>query len=454
MSSRNHRQSLRGLLFVLVIVFSSLSFALRLENARAYQSTSVAAKDLDAAFAVEWMQTLYGRIEADAVSAPVGARLYAYAGVTLYEAVVPGIPGNSSLSGQLTGMPDMPAVEENAVYDWPIVANAALSTTLSGLFPANASPTQQAFAALRDKQISARRSVVSADVLERSVKHGDAVGKAILAWSETDNYKQTRGQSYTLPTGDDSYWVPTTPGTKAVEPYWGSIRTFALPDSDFCAVPLNMEFSADPSSTFYAQAMEVKSLRDNLTDEQKAIAQFWVDTPGITGTPAGHWVSIENQMVDALKLKLDRAAEMYALVGVALGDSFISCWELKYKVVLLRPETYIKKYIRRSWAPYIQTPAFPEYPSGHSVASGAAAEVLTGIFGIVAFADHTGKLHNFPDRAFTSFQAAANEAAISRLYGGIHYRTAIENGLRQGQCIGQRVLKNVLLKPLPQGSGG
>src|SRR5258708_39241550 len=197
--------------------------------------------------------------------------------------------------------------------------------------------------------------------------------------------------------------------------------------------------------------MEVKTTRDNLTEEQKAIAKFWVDTPGITGTPAGHWVSIENQLVSQLHRRLDRAAAMYALVGVALGEAFISCWGLKYQITLIRPETYIKRSFRRSWAPYIQTPPFPEYPSGHSVASAAAAEVLTSLFGTVAFKDNTHKLHNMPPRYFTSFEAAANEAAISRLYGGIHYRPGIENGLRQGRCGGATAVSRIQLRPRGNG---
>jgi hypothetical protein len=202
--------------------------------------------------------------------------------------------------------------------------------------------------------------------------------------------------------------------------------------------------------------MEVKEVGDNLTDQQRETARFWVDTPGQTGAPSGHWVSIENQLVEQLGLNLGRASEMYALAGMAMGDAFISTWALKYEVLLLRPETYIHEYIRRSWQPYIQTPPFPEYPSGHSVVSGAASEVLTTMFGVVAFTDRTHVIYKHEPlvRSFTSFVAAADEAAISRLYGGIHYRVAIENGLRQGQCVAQQVLNNVQLRPIPQGGEG
>jgi membrane-associated phospholipid phosphatase len=160
---------------------------------------------------------------------------------------------------------------------------------------------------------------------------------------------------------------------------------------------------------------------------------------------------IESQLVDTLGLKLDRTSMMYALVGVALGDSFIAAWSQKYQINLLRPVTYINEYIDPAWEPFIASPGFPEYPSGHSVVSGAAAEVLTGMFNTVAFTDASVRKHGMEPRSYTSFWAAANEAAISRMYGGIHYREAIENGLRTGQCIGQNVLNYVLLRSVPQG---
>jgi hypothetical protein len=412
---------------------------------------SVSASDLESTSAVQWMQLVYKLVEAEAVNPAQASRIYAYAGVTVYESVLPGIEGNNSLAGQLNGLTDLPLPDENTVYDWPSSMNAALSRVLGSLFASGKDTTQKAIADLRAAQAAERKKTVSGDVVERSLTYGDKIGEALLAWIAQDNFKETRNKEYTSPTGEPFLWEITTPGTKPVEPYWGMIRPFALKSSDACDVPLNMPFSTDKDSAFYAQAIEVKTVKEELTKEQKAIADFWVDTPGRTGAPAGHWVTIATQMVDHLDLKLNRTAEMYAMVGVALGDAFIGCWDLKYRVNLLRPETYIKKYISRSWAPYIQTPPFPEYPSGHSVGSGAASEVLTGLFGVVAFKDDTHRVHGLTSRSFTSFEAAANEAAISRLYGGIHYRVAIENGLRVGRCIGQRVLERVQLRPIGNG---
>ncbi len=436
----------RNLLLVLMLCISVtlVSTGAYRAAAQGTKPLSTPASELDASFAVQWLQLVYDRVQADAISAPAASRIYAYAGVTLYQAVVPGMPDYQSLSTQIKDMPTMPVPAADVAYDWPSVANAALATVMTGLVPKDDSV--KAFADLRSKQAASHKSAVNAQTIERSLNLGDDLGKTVLGWSSKDNYAEAHGKAYTIPTNNDWDWTITTPGSKATEPYWGTLRPFGLETSDVCDVARNLDFSTDPSSEFYKQAMEVKTTRDTLTDEQKAIADFWVDTPGITGAPAGHWMSIGNQMVKLLKLKLDRAAEMYAMLGMVLGDSFISCWEAKYKEPLLRPVTYIKTYIKRDWESYIQSPPFPSYPSGHSVASMAAAEVLTALFGDkVAFTDSTHKVRNLPNRSFKSFIDAANEAAISRLYGGIHYRVDIENGLKQGSCVAQHVLDNVKL---------
>lgn len=440
----------RGIL--IFVVLAALGLFAPLQGSRvAAQDTSVSAAELDAGILVKWIQLLYDRAEAEKISAPAASRLYAYAGITAYQSVLPGVEDGISMSGQLTNMPDMPYAEEGKVYDWITSANAAMSTVIDGLFPKEAADTHKAVKALREAELKARQAIEDKSVIEDSVEFGDSVGKAMLEWVATDNFAETRGMTWDMPTGDPSFWVPTRRDQKAVEPFWGQIRPFALYYADACAVHPNVNFSEEKGSTFYLQALEVKTTGDNLTNEQTDIARYWVDTPGETGTPAGHWMLIANQMVDVLELKLEKTAMMYALVGIAVGDSFISAWSLKYQTNLLRPETYIQEYIDPQWQPLIASPGFPEYPSGHSVVSGAAAEVLTGMFGAVAFTDRSGQKHGLGERSFTSFEAAATEAAISRMYGGIHYRSAIENGVRQGRCIGRNVLDYVSLRPQPQG---
>lgn len=440
--SSHTRRSRKLLAIVSIWVLLTLS---GVSNILARPSQAAPLADMDATFAVQWMQAFYDSVQTATVNAPAASRVYAYAGVTLYESVVPGMPGYVSLSTQLKAMPAMPTPAADQTWDYPSIANAALSTVLVSLIPdEKVAPIAKQ---LRDQQTAARKGSVDAKIVEDSLVQGDKLGAAIIAWIALDNYKESLTKTYSLPTDTAYAYVITSPGTKPVGAYWGTLRSFSMTDNGICNVARNIEYSTDKNSTFYKMAMEVVNVRKTLTQDQKDTANFWVDTPGITGAPAGHWMSIASQLVTQLNLKLGRAAEMYAMIGMALGDSFISCWHNKYEDPLMRPETYIKRNIQPDWAPFIQTPPFPSYPSGHSVASGAAAEVLTGLFGQTVFVDATGTARlKVPARTYYSFEQAANEAALSRLFGGIHYRFDNENGLRQGRCVGAKLLSAINLK--------
>ena len=210
-----------------------------------------------------------------------------------------------------------------------------------------------------------------------------------------------------------------------------------MPDSADCALSAPPRYSEEKTSPFYREALEVYAVSRNLSPEQGAIARFWSDDPMLSPTPPGHWISIALQVLKREDASLQRSVELLARLGVALADSFIACWQSKYQYDLLRPVTYIRRVIDPKWESLINTPPFPEYPSGHSVISTAAARVLTDLFGDgFAFQDSCEIRYGVPMRAFPSFQAAAEEAAASRLYGGIHFRTAIERGLQQGRCVG------------------
>lgn len=424
-------------------------------NLFAQNTVSVPATEFDSTMAREWMTLVYELTRDNVINAPAASRVYAYSAVALYEGLVNGIPGNFSIGGQIEGLPLLPYPEDDIEYDFPAMANASLATVVTGLFE-EAGAEEETFTRIndmRERQTALRLDEVDDDIVERSLALGDEIGNALLDWISTDNYGPTRKMEYTVSIGEDYLWEETTEGQHALEPFWNQIRPFALGYPERCNEPIRLEFSDDPNSTFYAQAAEVLEAGDNLTDEQREIARFWVDTPGITGAPSGHWVLIATQFAEQYNLTLAKSSEMYVLMSMALADAFISAWDMKYKVNLLRPVTYINRYQRRNWAPYIESPPFPEYPSGHSVASGAAAEVLTIMFGQIAFTDRTPIINGHEDiqRSFTSFIAAANEAAISRMYGGIHYRAAIELGLRQGRCVGQVVLNNIRLRSIPQG---
>jgi hypothetical protein len=400
--------------------------------------------DFEATVAVEWMELLCQSVRTEGLVPPQAARIYAYAGIALYESVVQGMPDHLSLSGQLNDLPDMPEYENDEGYDWPSSANAALAKVAEGLFEQTSVQTTEAIRQLKDQHFRERISAdVPENVVQYSSDYGESIGEIILDWADEDGYQSLRSLTYTPPSGT-GIWEPTPPNFgQAMEPFWGQLRPFSLYTAGVCEPQSPVEYSEDPSSEFYNQAWLVYEAVNNLDSEQRTIALFWEDSPQETCTPPGHWLSIVNQLVIDKGMRLDEASEMYALVGISMGDTFISCWEAKYRWNLLRPVTYIQRNIDSEWQPYISTPPFPEYTSGHSVVSGAVSTILTHLLGEMAFTDRTHEDLGFSPRSYSSFDEAAQEAAISRLYGGIHYPMAIEEGLEQGWQVGQWVLDHV-----------
>jgi hypothetical protein len=242
----------------------------------------------------------------------------------------------------------------------------------------------------------------------------------------------------------------------AVEPHWNKIRPFAVDSAkQFMPVPPT-PFSIDKKSKFYQEAQEVYEMGKNLTDEQRQIASFWDCNPFVMNvkghvmfatkkiSPGGHWMNITHVACKKANADFVQAAEAYARVSIALIDGFISCWDEKYRSRVIRPESYINQYIDEDWVPLLQTPPFPEYTSGHSVISGASAVTLTSLFGDnFTFLDSTEIEFGLTARNFKSFIQASEEAAISRMYGGIHYRPAVDNGMVEGRALGNYILQKI-----------
>jgi hypothetical protein len=295
-----------------------------------------------------------------------------------------------------------------------------------------------------EAQLRAEASAgLPADVVARSEAYGKAVAEHILAWSQDDGGAVVENMGfpleYALGEGPER-WVPTSliaQQQAPLLPKWGGNRPFAMPSGAVCDLPPPPEYSEDVNSAFYAEAREVYNTKRNLTPEQRAIARFWSDDPMLSPTPPGHWISIAMHSLEQESAGLERRVEVLARLGVTLADAFIGCWHTKYRYDLLRPVTYIRRLMDPKWESVMTTPPFPEYPSGHSTQSGAAATVLTALFGEnYAFRDGTHEDDGLPARDYPSFWAAAQEAGLSRLYGGIHFRSAVEQGLEQGRCIG------------------
>jgi hypothetical protein len=392
----------------------------------------------------------------DIFSPPVASRIYVYASIAAYEALVPGYPSHQSLVGQLNGLASLPRPVAGQQYCFPLASvHAFLTVGRSLTFSAD---LVDAFEPQIYQQY--KKMGLSQDVYDRSLQYGAAVADAVLAWAGQDGYKGTRGMRYTV-LADPGKWKPTPPAyMDAVEPYWFRIRPFVLDSCSQFKPSVPSPFSLEKDSPFYRQVMAVYETSKTLTPEQKAIASFWDCNPFVmhqTGhvmyatkkiSPGGHWMNIAAVAAKKARADLMQSVEAYTLVSLSLADGFISCWDEKYRSGVVRPETVINAHIDKDWQPLLQTPPFPEYPSGHSVISTAAAVVLTSLYGdAFAFTDSTEVSFGLPSRHFRSFRAAAQEAAISRLYGGIHYMPAIKNGEEEGRQVGELVVSQIKTRP-------
>ena len=379
-------------------------------------------------------------------SPPVASRALAYLGVTAFEAIASGSDDLVSLAGQLNGLSKLPVREAGAGYDEAVVLQAALATSARSFF-ANTGPTGQRALAAMEKSLRGKVATgLPPEIVARSEDFGRAIAGHVLAWSAPDGGAVVENMGFPYeyqPVAHPAHWVPTSlirQQQAPLLPAWGGNRTLAMPDGAACPLPAPPAYSEDKGSDFYKEALEVYDTVNALTDEQRAIARFWSDDPMLSPTPPGHWIAIANQALDREGAGLERTVELLARLGIVLSYSFVDCWNAKYEYDLLRPVTYIRRLIDPKWEPILITPPFPEYPSGHSTQSAAAAEVLTDLFGDgFAFDDTTHEDDGLPARSFPNFRAAAAEAGISRLYGGIHFRAAIERGLDQGLCVAGHV---------------
>ncbi len=402
-------------------------------------------------------ELLHGAVEsvtdammASVTSPPVSSRTYAYASIAAYEALRHDHPQYRSLAGQVNGLAAVPAPREGEEYLPGISgANAFLTVAEKLVFD------PERVAAHRDSLVRALRGRgVPRKVLDRSLAYGEEVARHVLAWAGQDGIKAARAASRLEILREPGRWMPTPPVyMDAVEGNWGTLRPFVLTSGSQVGAPPHAPYDLGEGSAFRRQLKEVYEVRRTLTPEQKHIASFWdcnpfaVEAQGhmMSATrkisPGGHWLSVTRIALRRTGGDLPRAAEAYAKVSMALADGFINAWSEKYRSVRVRPVTVIQQEMDGQWQPLLQTPPFPEYPSGHSVISAAAAEVLTDLFGDgFAYTDSTNVRFGIPARSFTSFRQAAAEAAVSRLYGGIHYRDGIDGGLVMGRAVGEAVV--------------
>ncbi len=390
----------------------------------------------------------------DIFSPPVAARNYAYPLIAAYEVARCMEPEKyPSLAGQLKGLVSLGDSLPNADIHYPLASILSFLKVAKHLVFSEDKIerfTEEIKKEFNEFNLTPTQLRYTEEFALKMAYH-------IISWADQDNYKQSR--SYSKFTIDEEPWTwkPTPPAyMEGIEPHWGSIRPMVLDSaSQFLPSP-PVPFSLDKNSKFFKELEEVYEAVKNISVEQFEIAHFWDCNPykmNITGhvmhatkkiTPGGHWVNITAIAAKNSSADLIQTIGSMALVALAISDGFISCWDEKYRSKLIRPESLINEYIDENWMPVLQTPPFPEYTSGHSVVSNISATILTELYGNeFSFDDDTEVSYGLPIRSFLSFRQAAEEATISRLYGGIHYKSSIEEGKVQGERIAWWTLRKL-----------
>jgi len=371
----------------------------------------------------------------------VVGRFYAYSGTAAYLSIAPGASTNF-FDGKWNGLTSLPQVNSNAILYLPACVNTALASMNRSFFTTASEGDKAAIDSLETALNNFYLSKEDPEVIALSNAFGKAVADAVFNWAETDGYKHGN-DPYTPPVGP-GLWVPTPPNfSPPLLPYWGNNRPIIAGSGDHTQPGPPTPYSEDPQSPFFQMAKEVYDVSQNLTSDQIAMAIFWRDGPGYT--PAGHWISILQQVIQQTNSRLDQAVFAYALTGICINDATLSCWITRYNYNLVRPVTYIQNVMgHTSWNSVIPTPSHPEYTSAHTAISVAAAKALTAIYGdIGSFTDHTYDYLGMAPRTYKSFNAIAREVSISRLYAGIHYHPSLDAGIIQGKKVARNILRSL-----------
>lgn len=395
----------------------------------------------------------------DVVNPPAASRYYAYCLLGAYQLVA---QNDTKVPAPQLLIRHYPALQQGGkTAAYRLAALFSILETGKLLLPSGYMLEQdiaELVTKLQKRKVPQRNIDTAIAVAQRTAAH-------IVAFSKKDDYGKLSAKLRYTPLKEEGRWFPTPPSyMEAVEPHWKTVRPLVIDSCNQFAPQPPTAFSKEPDSDFYKLAKEVYDLSKRATPEQLEIAAFWDCNPFAVATsghlslgfkkisPGGHWMNIAGIAAQKASLDFEETILLQTSVAIALMDAFISCWDEKYRSSRIRPETFINKYIDVQWQPLLQTPPFPEYPSGHSVVSAASAEVLTYLLGDdFAYTDDSEVMFELAPRKFSSFRQAAEEAAISRLYGGIHFRDAITQGMVEGKAVGETVvarLKQAGVKPL------
>ena len=394
---------------------------------------------------------LINTVMVDFFTPPVASRIYAYPNIAFYECIRHDDPLLPSITNKLKVPVKLPASPAGKTDNF-IAACISFSYVAQKLVGSEYK-IEDWRKAFTDSILKNSDSVI----IKNSMQYGRRVADSILAWVMKDNYNQSRGMARFSISGKMGTWQPTPADyAQAIEPHWLRIRPFTLKTASQFSPKEKLVFSRDKKSGFYKSMMGVYEIVNKLDTNQKAIAKYWDDNPNVSVnlghlnyfvhkiSPGGHWLMIAKQACEEKKETVSRSSLAYTLTAIAVFDGFISCWHEKYRSNLVRPITVINNFVDKNWQPYIQTPPFPEFTSGHGVISNAAAAVLTALFGNnYEFTDATEIPFGNETRHFKSFYEASTEVSWSRVYGGIHYPATARISIAQGKQVGKHVLQTL-----------
>jgi hypothetical protein len=389
----------------------------------------------------------------DVFTPPVASRLYVYAALASYEAIRYNEEGTASIAEKLKGFGTMPVPEKGKAYNFTLSASKAFFTVVHNVKVFSVDSLKN----YEDDLFNGFKEDLDDETYQRSVSFGDSIGWAVLRRAKADGYLKSRGKQKYLGSNDPGKWRPTPPDyLDGVEWCWNTMKPMLLDSASQFMPARPPHFSTDTNSVFFRAVREVYNINKHLTEEQKNIARYWDDNPFVIEhsghmmfgnkkiTPGGHWMGICAIACRKSNASAVKTASAYVWTSLALYEAFISCWDEKYRSSYIRPVTIINETFDNAWMPFLQTPPFPEYTSGHSTITASASTVLTHLFGEnFSFQDTSDLRYIGMQRHFNSFREAAAEASISRVYGGIHYRFSVDTGADEGKKIGAFIIRKL-----------
>jgi hypothetical protein len=393
---------------------------------------------------------LINTVMEDLFTPPIASRIYVYPNIAFYECIRHDDPSLPPLTGKLNGLKELPALPAGKKIDNFIAACASFSYVAQSLVG-----TEYKIENWRTAFTDSLLQTGDAALINNSIQYGHLVADSLIAWTKGDNYLKSRAMVRNIITYKPGDWQPTPLDyAQGLEPHWNTIRPLTLTSCSQFSPKEKLVFNMQKNAMFYKTMMASYNIVKNLDTIQKATALYWDDNPNVSVnighlnyfihkiSPAGHWMMIVKQACEQKNIAVTKSSQAYTLTAIGMFDAFIACWDEKYKTNLIRPITIINRNIDRNWVPYIQTPPFPEFTSGHAVVSNSASQILTLVLGDnMVFTDRTEIPFGQGTRTFNSFFEASVQSSTSRVYGGIHYPETARISIGQGRAIGNYVVQ-------------